>query len=89
MADTQTPTSQSGSNEKLRSEANQAGSNQTLRQEQAKGEVSGGSERGEKGAIGGADTSRTGEPGRARNELGSDQDKSQFDKSRSEPTGQR
>ena len=88
MADTKQPMNQTDHNNKLRGESSQ-NENQTLRHEQAKGEVSGGSERGEKSAIGGgSDTSaKTGEPGRARNEL--DENKDQFDKSKSEPTGQR
>ena len=89
MADTNKTINQTNSNEKLRSEANQADS-QTVRHEQAKSEVSGGTERAEKSAIGGGGSgtdAKTGEPGRARNEL--DQNKDQFDKSRSEPAGQR
>ena len=80
---------------------NSSNPNQTMRSEQAKAEVRGsGSDRqrehggmdksrGEKSASGGGEhRSQTGEPGRARNEL--DQDKSRdFDKSRSEPAGQR
>ena len=79
---------QDKTNEQLRSQANQSGDNQTMRHEQAKGQFSGQS--GEKSAIGGGGSgtdAKTGEPGRARNEL--DQNKDQFDKSRSEPTGSR
>ena len=94
---------QNESNEQLRSQANQSDSNQTMRHEQAKGQVSG--QRDEKSAIGGGQqSSQTGEPGRARNELdqergqqgGQDTDhseptgeKSEFDKSRSETAGSR
>ena len=91
MADTKM--NQDKTNEQLRSQANQSGDNQTMRHEQAKGQFSGQS--GEKSAIGGgSDRSQTGEPGRARNELDEKSrsetgQKSEFDKSRSEPTGSR
>ena len=74
--------SDKGVNERLRSELNQAGDNQTLRAEQAKAEVGRkhedekakpDMERQGKSAIGGGQSSsQTGEPGRARDELGQD-----------------
>ena len=93
-------TDKSGSNERLRSEANKGDTpNQTMQHEQAKSSVGGdrrddksgfGKDRQEKSAIGGGDSgSQTGEPGRARSELDQDKNRGERDKKPSETTGQR